>query len=118
MKRVRGIRVEELSWHVFKKLLKKKYLYETYYDGNTKELYDLSMGSMTNDEYIIRFLELSSYVPYLKDEKEKIQRFICGFPVAFKYQIEYDEPRSLKETIGKLKHFYEKSKHKSESKQD
>jgi len=34
------------------------------------------MGSMIDDEYTSRFLELLKYVPYLKDEKEMIQRFI------------------------------------------
>lgn len=30
------------------------------------------MGSMTNDEYTSRFLELLRYVPYLKEEKTKL----------------------------------------------
>jgi len=30
------------------------------------------MGSMTNDEYTNRFLELLRYVPYLNDEKANI----------------------------------------------
>lgn len=52
------------------------------------------------------------YVPYLKDEKGKIQRFISGFPVAFHDMIEFDEPRSLEEAIKKINHFYENLKHK------
>jgi len=30
-----------------------------------------------------------------------------GFPLAFRDQIEYDEPQSLEEVIGKMNHFYE-----------
>lgn len=30
-------------------------------------------------------------MPNLKDEKENIQRFISGFPLSFKDQIEFDE---------------------------
>lgn len=52
-------------------------------------------------------------MPYLKDEKTKIQRFVSGFPLEFKDHIEYDEPQTLKEVIGKLKHCYEQSKHNS-----
>jgi len=37
--------------------------------------------------------------------------------LAFKDQIEYDEPRLLEEVIGNLKHGYEQSKHKAKSKQ-
>jgi len=49
-------------------------------------------------------------VPYLKEEKAKIQRFISGLPVAFKDRIKFDEPISLEEAIWKLKHCYEQSK--------
>jgi len=36
------------------------------------------MGSMTDEEYMTKFLELLRYVPYLKVEKTKVQRFING----------------------------------------
>lgn len=48
------------------------------------------MGSMTDEEYMTKFLELLRYVPYLKDEKDKFQRFFSGVPLAFRDQIEYD----------------------------
>jgi len=67
---------------------------------------------MTDDEYTSKFLEPLRYVPYLKDEKAKIQRFTSGLPMAFKDRIEFDEPRSLKESIQKLKQYYKQSKHK------
>jgi len=53
------------------------------------------MGSMRDGEYTSRFLELLRYVPYLKEEKAKVQRFISGFLVAYRDRIEFDEPRSL-----------------------
>ena len=59
---------------------------------------------------LIGFMELLRYVPYLIKEKAKIQRFICGLPVASKDRIEFDEPRSLEEAIRNLMHCYEKSK--------
>jgi len=68
------------------------------------------MGSMTNGEYTSKFSELLRNVPYLKEEKAKIQRFISGLPVAFKDRIEFDEPRSLEEAIRKLKHCHEQSR--------
>ena len=60
------------------------------------------MGSMTNEEYASRFLELLRYMPYLKEEKENIKRFITGLSVEFKDMIEFDEPRCLEEAIQKL----------------
>lgn len=76
------------------------------------------MESMTDEEYTKIFLDLLRYVLYLKEEKVKIQRFISGLLVVFKYKIEFDEPRSLEEAIIKMKHCYEQSKHESKTKQD
>lgn len=59
---------------------------------------------MIDEEYITKFMELLRYVPYLKDEKAKVWGFFSGFPLVFRDQIEYDEPRSLEEVIGILKH--------------
>ncbi len=74
------------------------------------------MGSIIDDAYTSRFLELLSYVPYLTEEKAKIKRFISGLPIAFKDMIEFDEPRSLEEAIWKLRHFYEQSKRRTKTK--
>lgn len=73
------------------------------------------MGSMTDEEYTTMFLELLRYALYLKDEKVKVHIFFSGFSLAFRDQIEYDEPHSLEEIIGKWKHCYEQSKHKTKS---
>lgn len=117
VKHVRGIKTEELSWHEFKILFKNKYLLERYYDNKAKEFYELKMGSMKDEEYMNNFMELLRYVPYLKDENMKVQIFVSGFLLAFKYWIEYDEPRSLEGVIRKLKHCYEYSRRKSKPKQ-
>ena len=73
------------------------------------------MGSMTDEEYTTKFLELLRYVLYLTDEKPTFQRFVSGFPLAFRDWIEYDEPQTLEEVIRKLKHCYEQSKCKNVS---
>ena len=93
MKNVKGIREDELTWDEFERLFKNKYLLVRYYDDKDKEFYELQVGSMTNDEYTSRFLELLRYVPYLKEEKTKIQRFISGFPTTYRDQIKFDEAR-------------------------
>ena len=61
---------------------------ERYYDSKAKEFYELKMGSMTDEEYTTKFLELLRYVPYLKDEKAKVKRFSNGLPLAFKDRVE------------------------------
>ena len=57
---------------MFERLFKNKYLSERYYDDRAKEFYELQMGSMIDDEYTSRFLELLRYAPYLKDGKVNI----------------------------------------------
>lgn len=55
-----------------------------YYDERAKAFYEMNMGSMIDDVYTSRFLELLRYVPFLRDEKEKIQKFISGFPITLR----------------------------------
>ena len=90
----------------FEKLFRKKYLSERYYDDREKEFHEVNMCSMPDEEYTRKFLELLRYVPYLNEEKAKIQRFIIGLSITFKDRIGFGEPRSLEEAIEKLKHLY------------
>jgi hypothetical protein len=67
---------------------------------------------MTMTEYENKLLGLLKYVGFIKDEKMKIQRFLSGLPSFYKENIQYDEPRTLKETIRKAKYLYEQGKGK------
>jgi hypothetical protein len=60
-------------------------------------------------------MELLRYVTYLKDEKERIQHFLSGFPQSYQDQIEFDKLKTLEDTIWKDKCCYNESKHKHES---
>lgn len=71
VKHVRDIKTNDLTWHEFKRLSRKRYLLERYYDSKTKEFYELNMGSMIDEEYMTMFLALLRYIPYLKYEKDK-----------------------------------------------
>lgn len=103
VKNFKRIQEEDLIWDDFKRLFKNKYLHVRYYDDKSRSF----MSSMTDDEYTNRFLELLRYVPYLKDEKANIQRFINELLAAYRDHIEFDDPWSLEEAIKKLKHWYE-----------
>ena len=48
-----------------------------------------------------KFLSLLRYVPYIIDEKPKIQRFVSCLPTRFKDRIEFDNPKTLEEAIRK-----------------
>jgi hypothetical protein len=104
---VKRIHEKDLSWKKFEKYFKKNYMSQKYFDGKTKDLYELKMGQLTIDEYINKFIELIRYVPYIKDEKVKMQRFIIGLPQSFRDRIEFNEMKTLEDTIWKVRYFYE-----------
>ena len=56
------------------------------------------------------FLSLLRYVPYIIDEKPKIQRFMGCFIISFKDIIEFDNPKTLEEEMIKDNSCYEQSK--------
>ena len=65
---------------------------------------------MTMEEYEKHFFELLKYVDFIKDEKVKIQRLLSGLPSFYNDMIKYDNPKTLEETIRRVKHLYEQSK--------
>jgi hypothetical protein len=72
------------------------------------------LGKHTLDVYAKIFLELLRYVPYLKDEKSRIQCFLSGLPQSYQDIIEFDKPKTLEDTISKAKCCYDQSKHMQE----
>jgi hypothetical protein len=65
---------------------------------------------MTMDEYERKFLELLSYVEFIKDLKFKIHSFLSGVSSFYKDKIKFDEPRTLEEAIRKVKYWFERNK--------
>ena len=55
------------------------------------------------------------YVPYLNEEKPKIQRFLGCLPRFYKHKLKFDEPETLYEAMRKAKLTYDQSKSKSEN---
>ena len=56
---------------------------EIFFDKKVKEFHALRMGSMSMDSLINRFLNMLHYIPYIKDEKVKIQQFLECLPPNF-----------------------------------
>ena len=67
------------------------------------------MGTMTMKDLNSKFLSLLRYVPYLVDEKPKVQRFLRCLPYHIKDRIEYDNPKTLEEAMRKANFCYEKT---------
>jgi hypothetical protein len=75
-----------------------------------KEFFELKLGSMTIDEYEIRFLELLKYVSFIKEESVKIQRYLSGMSSFIGDKIQYDDPQKMEETIRRDKCLYDQHK--------
>jgi hypothetical protein len=104
---VQHIDEKKVTWREFKRYFQKKYLTKRYYDKKMKEFFELKLGSMTIDEYERRFLELLKYVSFIKDEQVKIQRYLSGMPSFISDKIQYDDPKTLEETIRRDKFLYD-----------
>jgi hypothetical protein len=109
---VQHIREKEVTWKEFKRYFEKKYLTKRYYDRKMKEFFELKFGSMTLDEYERSFLELLKYVPFIKDEAVKIHRYLIGLPPSIGDKIQYDDPKTMEETIRRDKCLYEQQREK------
>ena len=68
------------------------------------------MESMTIDAFINKFLDILHYVPYIKDEKVKIQHFLGCLPLNFWERNEFDIPKTFDTTLHKARLFYEHGK--------
>jgi hypothetical protein len=72
----------------------------------------IKMVSMAIDEYERRLLELLKYVSFIKDETMNIQRYLSGIPSFISDKIQYDDPKTLEETIRREKCLYDQKKGK------
>ena len=64
---------------------------------------------MTIKDFNSNFLSLLRYVPYLVDENPKVQWFLSSLPYHIKDRIEYDNPKTLEETMRKSNFCYEQN---------
>ena len=65
---------------------------------------------MSMKELSSKFLTLLRYVPYIIDEKPKIQWFLSCLPASFKDRIEFDNPKTLDKAMRKAELCYEQRK--------
>jgi hypothetical protein len=61
-------------------------------------------------DFCSKFLSLLRYVPYIVEEKQKIQRFLSCLPASYKDSIEFDNLKTLEEAMCKAKLCFEQYK--------
>jgi len=109
-----GVSEQDVTWEAFQKYFKEKYLTECFYDEKAREFHDLRLGQQTIDEFVTKFTSLLRYVPYIREEKAKVQRFVRSLPLAMRERIEFDNPKTMDEAIRKARLCYQQSKQKGE----
>jgi hypothetical protein len=77
-----------------------------------KDLFEIKLGRMTINQYERRFLEILMYVSFIKDETVKIQRYLSGLASFSNEKIQYDESKTLEDTIRRDKFLYDQHKGK------
>jgi hypothetical protein len=96
---VQHIKEKDVTWRKFNKYFENTYLTKRYDDKKMKYFFEIKLGSMSIDEYERRFLELLKYVSFIKDETIKIQRYLSGLPPSISEKIQYDDSKTLEDTI-------------------
>ena len=66
------------------------------------------------DEYVKWFSSLLQHVPYMQEEKAKIQRFISSLPNFMKEKLEFDYPRMMDNAVRKARICYQQMEQKNE----
>ena len=80
---------------------------ERFFDRKVKEFHELRMGSMTMDVFINKFLGMLHYVPYIQEEKVKIEQFLGCLPSSFQDKIQFDTRKTSDTTLHKARVYYE-----------
>eukprot|EP00253_Pinus_taeda_P011976 PITA_11976 len=112
---VKGVTEQTITWDNFQRYFKERYLTEWFYDEKAMEFHDLRLGQQTMDKFITRFTSLLRYVPYIREEKAKVQRFVSSLPPYMRERIEFDNPKSMDEVIQKARICYQQSRQKGEA---
>jgi len=62
---------------------------------------------MTMDDLINEFLELLIFLPYIREDKVKIQQFLSFLPQSYKNIIVFENPKTLREVSRKAWMWYD-----------
>ena len=98
---VHAIDEKTMTWEDFQVKFKNRYLNEHYYDDKAKEFHELRLGQLTIEDFFIKFTNMLRYVPYIREEKAKVQRFLNCLPAVYKEKIEFGNPKSMDEVVRK-----------------
>ena len=78
------------------------------------ECHDLWLQKLSMDNFITKFTSLLQYVPYIREEKAKVQTFISIVLLFMKEHLEFDNLKTTNKVIQKVCTCYQKNKPKGD----
>lgn len=114
IKTIEEINEQEVTWEQFQKHFKYRYLTEWSYDDKEEQFHNLKLGQQSMDEFVAKLTLLLRYVPYIHEEKAKVQCFISSLPIYMKEKLEFDNLKMMDEVVRKGRIYYHQMKQKGE----
>ena len=90
-----------ITWEDFQTKFKSRYMNERSYDDKAKYFHELRLGQFNIDEFFTKFTNLLLCVPYIREEKAKVQLFLNLLDTIYKERIEFDNPKTMDEAVHK-----------------
>lgn len=66
------------------------------------------------DEFVIKFTNLLKYMPYIREEKVKSQRFLNCLPAPYKERVEFENMKTMDVVVRKDRMCYQQFKNRSD----
>ncbi|XP_051143819.1 uncharacterized protein LOC127260167 isoform X2 [Andrographis paniculata] len=104
-----GVDQVDMTWDEFKAKLKARFIPSHIRKAKKQELLDLKQGSMSVEDYFVKFNELEMYVPdYFSCERDRIDHFVDGLQHRIQEALAVLDISSLYEAYERAARFYQK----------
>ncbi|XP_051150298.1 uncharacterized protein LOC127264797 [Andrographis paniculata] len=98
-----------MTWDEFKAKLKARFIPSHIRKAKKQELLDLKQGSISVEDYFVKFNELEMYVPdYFSCERDRIDHFVDGLQHRIQEALAVLDISSLYEAYERAARFYQK----------
>ncbi|GLJ21416.1 hypothetical protein SUGI_0394360 [Cryptomeria japonica] len=96
---IREYSPKDMTWEKFKRQFHKEYLSARHRDQKMTEFHTLHQGTMTMNEYKAKFMSLLQHVHYLKEEEDRVNKFILWLNKNLIYTTKLAQPKNLSQAV-------------------
>ena len=94
-----GVDMDTLTWETFLERFRERYLSDHFRQKQIEEFHSLHQRGLTVAQYESRFLELLPYVEYMKDERQRVHRFIMGLNFSLQGPVRLAFPTTFRQVV-------------------